>query len=74
MYAEAARESSLSTPPLHWHVVPPQPAVREAAPLQPAARCSTCSLRAVCMPPDLTSTELQQLDTVVLTTRNVHRG
>ncbi|WP_321917937.1 helix-turn-helix domain-containing protein [Paraburkholderia sp. J11-2] len=48
--------------------------MREAASRQPATRCSTCSLRVVCMPPDLTSSELQQLDTVVLTTRNVHRG
>ncbi|WP_395069157.1 helix-turn-helix domain-containing protein [Paraburkholderia silvatlantica] len=75
MYAEPACETSLSTPPsARGHVVPLQPAVREAAPRQPATRCSTCSLRAVCMPPDLTSTELQQLDTVVLTTRHVHRG
>jgi CRP/FNR family transcriptional regulator len=75
MYAEPACDSSLSTPSAgSWHVVPPQPAVREAAPRYPATRCSTCSLRAVCMPPDLTSTELEQLDSVVLTTRNVHRG
>ncbi|WP_321917319.1 MULTISPECIES: helix-turn-helix domain-containing protein [unclassified Paraburkholderia] len=70
MYAEAACESSLSTPlSPPWLVVSPQPAERDAA-----ARCSSCSLRAVCMPPDLTAAELRQLDTVVLTTRTVHRG
>ena len=74
MYAEPACDSSLSAPSSRRPVVPVQPTVREAAPRQPATRCSTCSLRTVCMPPDLTSTELQQLDTVVLTTRIVHRG
>ncbi|HTR05933.1 MAG TPA: helix-turn-helix domain-containing protein [Paraburkholderia sp.] len=75
MYAEPACDSSLSTPPsARCPVVPLQPAARAAAPRQPATRCSTCSLRAVCMPPDLTYTELLQLDAVVLTTRNVHRG
>ncbi|MCG5076966.1 helix-turn-helix domain-containing protein [Paraburkholderia sp. RG36] len=59
---------------MRWPAIALQPAVREAAPRRPASRCSTCSLRAVCMPADLTSTELQQLDTVVLTTRNVKRG
>ncbi len=75
MYVEPACDSSLSAPPsARWHDVLPQSIVREAASRQPATRCSTCSLRVVCMPPDLTSSELQQLDTVVLTTRNVHRG
>jgi CRP/FNR family transcriptional regulator len=57
-----------------WPVVQLYPVAREAAPRRPAARCSTCALRAVCMPADLTAEELQQLDTVVLTTRKVHRG
>jgi CRP/FNR family transcriptional regulator, anaerobic regulatory protein len=75
MYAEPVCDSSLPAhAPTSWPVIPVQPAVREAAPHRPASHCSTCSLRAVCMPADLTSTELQQLDTVVLTTRNVRRG
>ena len=75
MYAEPACDSLLSTPfAARWPIVPAQPDVREAAPRKPATRCSTCSLRGVCMPPDLTSTEFEQLDSVVLTTRNVHRG
>jgi CRP/FNR family transcriptional regulator, anaerobic regulatory protein len=75
MYAEPACDSSLPAPiPAHWPVVPLHPVVSEATPRRPASRCSTCTLRAVCMPSDLTSAELQQLDTVVLTTRNVRRG
>ena len=75
MYVEPVCDSSLPEPaPTGWPVIAVQPTVREAAARRPASRCSTCSLRAVCMPPDLTSTELQQLDTVVLTTRNVRRG
>ncbi|MEM5402083.1 helix-turn-helix domain-containing protein [Paraburkholderia unamae] len=46
----------------------------EAEPRSPATRCSTCSLRAVCMPHDLTSSELRQLDSIVHTTRHVRRG
>lgn len=76
MYAAPACDSSLPTPaPTHWPVLPLQPsAVREATPHNPAARCSTCALRSVCMPADLTSSELQQLDAIVHTTRNVRRG
>ncbi|MFP6562763.1 helix-turn-helix domain-containing protein [Paraburkholderia sp. B3] len=75
MYAEAACDFPLpATSPGYRPVVPLNPVAREAAARQPVSRCSTCSLRAVCMPPDLTSTELQQLDTVVHTTRSVRRG
>ncbi|WP_322060020.1 helix-turn-helix domain-containing protein [Paraburkholderia sp. J63] len=75
MYAEPACDSSLpATAPLRRSVIALQAAVREDAPRRAASRCSTCSLRAVCMPSDLTADELQQLDTVVLTTRHVRRG
>ncbi|WP_408583153.1 helix-turn-helix domain-containing protein [Paraburkholderia tropica] len=75
MYAEPVCAPSLPMPaPTPWPVIALQPAAREAAVRRPASRCSTCSLRAVCMPADLSSAELQQLDTLVLTTRIVRRG
>lgn len=51
-----------------------RPATREGTSRTPLSRCSICSLRTVCMPTDLTDTEFQQLDNVVLTTRHVRRG
>ncbi|WP_233837805.1 fumarate/nitrate reduction transcriptional regulator Fnr [Paraburkholderia sp. ZP32-5] len=39
-----------------------------------ASRCSTCSMRAVCMPPDLSASELAKLDAMICTTRPVKRG
>jgi CRP/FNR family transcriptional regulator, anaerobic regulatory protein len=75
MYAEPACDSSFpATEPMRWPVVQLHSAAREAAPRRPASRCSTCSLRAVCMTADLTASELQRLDSIVLTTRTVRRG
>jgi CRP/FNR family transcriptional regulator, anaerobic regulatory protein len=75
MYAESVCDSSLTAPePTRWPVVQLHPVAREAAPRRTASRCSTCSLRAVCMPANLTTAELQRLDAVVLTTRHVRRG
>ncbi|CAM2198373.1 fumarate/nitrate reduction transcriptional regulator Fnr [Paraburkholderia sp. A1RI_3L] len=37
-------------------------------------RCSTCSMRAICLPPSLTTAELERLDSIICTTRNVRRG
>ncbi|ACR32353.1 fumarate/nitrate reduction transcriptional regulator Fnr [Burkholderia glumae] len=38
------------------------------------ARCSACALRPACLPLGLTATELAQLDSLVCTTRLIHRG
>ncbi|RZF25656.1 cyclic nucleotide-binding domain-containing protein [Paraburkholderia sp. UYCP14C] len=38
------------------------------------SRCSTCSMRAVCMPPELTPEQLARLDSVIFSTRSVKRG
>ncbi|HEX3383429.1 MAG TPA: fumarate/nitrate reduction transcriptional regulator Fnr [Paraburkholderia sp.] len=51
------------------HVVPRGAAARHAAP-----RCSTCAMRAICMPPELTSEQLAQLDAVICSTRSIKRG
>jgi CRP/FNR family transcriptional regulator, anaerobic regulatory protein len=75
MYAEPACDSSFpATEPMHWPVVQLHPVAQEAAPRRAASRCSSCSLRAVCMSADLTVSELQRLDSIVHTTRTVRRG
>ncbi|WP_233853609.1 fumarate/nitrate reduction transcriptional regulator Fnr [Paraburkholderia sp. HD33-4] len=63
------------------HKVPPTATVipiRAVSPGIPArhrpAGCSTCALRAVCMPPELTPDQLSQLDAVISSTRSVKRG
>jgi CRP/FNR family transcriptional regulator len=37
-------------------------------------RCSTCSMRALCMPPGLSASELATLDSAIYTTRSIKRG
>ena len=39
-----------------------------------AVRCSGCAMRAVCMPAQLSATELAQLDSLICSTRSVRRG
>ncbi|WP_233808249.1 helix-turn-helix domain-containing protein [Paraburkholderia sp. HP33-1] len=51
------------------HVVPRAAATRHDLP-----RCSTCAMRAICMPPDLTRDQLAQLDAVICSTRSIKRG
>lgn len=65
-------------------VVPVVPVVPPAAhrtwqitaslPKRPAARCSSCAMRAICMPHDLTLLELARLDSIICSTRAVKRG
>lgn len=50
------------------------PVVCEEAPKLAQARCSSCSLRKVCLPADLSSDELERIDALVCTTRPVRRG
>jgi CRP/FNR family transcriptional regulator, anaerobic regulatory protein len=63
----------------------PQPAARSAnhqskgsikrtAQRPPAPRCSGCSMRAVCLPADLTAADFAQIDSIICTTRTVARG
>jgi len=62
-------------PAAHAAAMTPITVVRDgAAPKRGAPRCSTCSMRAICMPPDLTQDELAKLDTVICSTRAVKRG
>jgi len=74
MYAEAAYDCSLPEPsPMRWIAEAPNPEVLES-PRRAISGSPTCSLRAVCMPLDLTATEVEELDNVVLAIRNVRCG
>ncbi|WP_323122321.1 fumarate/nitrate reduction transcriptional regulator Fnr [Burkholderia alba] len=62
--------SSTTVPPL----VSPPVLARADAEKAPAARCSTCAMRSVCLPADLTPHEIARLDAMIGTTRHVKRG
>jgi CRP/FNR family transcriptional regulator len=62
---DAVAASSLPRPPF---------AVVEAQAKRQCARCSGCAMRAVCMPAELSTTELARLDSLICTTRTVKRG
>lgn len=50
------------------------PAARGDAPKHTQARCSSCSLRGVCLPADLSPSELDRVDAMIGATRSVRRG
>jgi len=41
---------------------------------RPASRCSTCAMRAVCLPQGLSALELQRLDSIICSSRMVRQG
>lgn len=51
------------------HAVTPGTPRRNGTP-----RCSACSMRSICMPPELTSDDFAKLDSVICTTRSIKRG
>jgi CRP/FNR family transcriptional regulator len=51
------------------HAVTQSSAARHGTP-----RCSACSMRSICMPPELSADELARLDSVICTTRSIKRG
>lgn len=55
-------------------VTPIDAAVSAAGARHQTPRCSTCSMRAVCMPAGLSEAELAKLDAVICATRPVRRG
>jgi CRP/FNR family transcriptional regulator len=57
----------IPTPHAHKPIAPPTPA-------RPAARCSSCAMRAICMPQGLTPGETARLDSLVCSTRMVKQG
>ena len=50
------------------------PGACEDSPKSAQARCSSCSLRGVCLPADLSPAELERVDDLVCATRPVRRG
>jgi CRP/FNR family transcriptional regulator, anaerobic regulatory protein len=73
MYASSAHEVAVADTPSRASY--PVHAIAQADKVKrPAARCSACTMRAVCMPPDLTAEELGRLDSTICTTRPVKRG
>ncbi|AYZ65079.1 fumarate/nitrate reduction transcriptional regulator Fnr [Burkholderia multivorans] len=66
--------ADIATPvPLH-PIIPLHPVAREDQPKRSASRCSSCALRNVCMPNDLTPDDFARLDAMICTTRHVKRG
>jgi len=55
-------------------VIPIRPAANSNVPRPGTARCSTCSMRSVCMPPGLSTEELSKLDTIICSARSIKRG
>ncbi|ACC74877.1 fumarate/nitrate reduction transcriptional regulator Fnr [Paraburkholderia phymatum] len=55
-------------------IVPIHPVARDERSPQRASRCSTCAMRAVCMPAELSAAELARLDSIICVTRPVKRG
>ncbi|AIO26890.1 fumarate/nitrate reduction transcriptional regulator Fnr [Burkholderia cepacia] len=54
--------------------IPLHPVERADQPKRAASRCSTCALRTVCMPPDLSPDDFARVDAMICTTRHVRRG
>ncbi|KWK01907.1 fumarate/nitrate reduction transcriptional regulator Fnr [Burkholderia stagnalis] len=59
--------------PLH-PIIPPHSVAREDQPKRSTSRCSSCALRNVCMPQNLTPDDFARLDAMICTTRHVKRG
>lgn len=55
-------------------VYPLYPVAPEDQPKRTASRCSSCAMRTVCMPQELTPEDFARLDAMICTTRHVKRG
>ncbi len=68
----------LSSIPAPAEIPPPLPragaAIAPADATRPAARCSTCAMRSICMPQGLSTLEWLRLDAVICSTRLVKQG
>ncbi|WP_175909014.1 MULTISPECIES: fumarate/nitrate reduction transcriptional regulator Fnr [Burkholderia] len=54
--------------------IPLHPVEPTDQPKRAASRCSTCALRTVCMPPDLSPEDFARVDAMICTTRHIRRG
>ncbi|OUL95674.1 helix-turn-helix domain-containing protein [Paraburkholderia hospita] len=73
MQTATARESQY-LPPHAASVVPIRAVIPGGTPRHETPRCSACSMRAICMPADLSLADLARLDSVICSTRSVRRG
>lgn len=55
-------------------VIPIRAAEQSNAPRRGATRCSSCTMRSICMPADLSAEDLSKLDAVICSTKTVKRG
>ncbi|MBR7978451.1 fumarate/nitrate reduction transcriptional regulator Fnr [Burkholderia cenocepacia] len=62
-----------TTVPLH-PFIPLHPVTRTDQPKRTSSRCSSCTLRTVCMPREMTPDEFARVDAMICTTRHVKRG
>jgi CRP/FNR family transcriptional regulator len=54
--------------------MPPKPARRVETPARFEVRCSSCNLRELCLPSDLTGAEMQRIEQIVYLRRRIKRG
>ncbi|WP_179401323.1 fumarate/nitrate reduction transcriptional regulator Fnr [Burkholderia guangdongensis] len=55
-------------------IFPLHPVAPEDQPKRATSRCSSCAMRAVCMPQNLTAEDFARVDAMICTTRHVKRG
>lgn len=55
-------------------LIPLRPVGPVDQPKRAASRCSTCALRTVCMPAELSADDFARVDAMICTTRHVRRG
>jgi CRP/FNR family transcriptional regulator len=55
-------------------VIPLYPVSRSDIPKQRDSRCSTCAMRTLCLPPQLSAAEYGRLDSIICTTRHIRQG
>ncbi|WP_175730051.1 helix-turn-helix domain-containing protein [Burkholderia ambifaria] len=67
--AFATAPPAAARPPMPLHAV-----ARTDIAKHPAARCSVCAMRSMCLPPDLTADEYGRLDAIICSTRHVRQG
>ncbi|MGY6123530.1 fumarate/nitrate reduction transcriptional regulator Fnr (plasmid) [Paraburkholderia strydomiana] len=70
--AYSAISPALVRPPASPH--PGQVPANASAPRKDALRCTTCSMRSICMPQGLTAEELQRIESLVCPSRTIKQG
>ncbi|MGY4725389.1 MULTISPECIES: fumarate/nitrate reduction transcriptional regulator Fnr [Burkholderia] len=66
--------AEVSMSPQSRPFIPLHPVERSDQPKRASSRCSSCALRAVCLPQELTPDDFARVDAMICTTRHVKRG